>query len=84
MSTGRSAMRHIQGVSRDQITLFPESLDEYITDDNPVRFLDAFVNAMDLQNIGFNRGVPEETGRPPYDPADIGGRVPTTHYLLGR
>lgn len=64
-------MRHIQGVSRDQITLFPESLDEYITDDNPVRFLDAFVNAMDLQNLGFKRAVPEETGRPPYDPADL-------------
>ena len=64
-------MRHIQGHSRDQITLFPESLDEYITDDNPVRFLDAFVNAMDLQNRGFKRAVPEETGRPPYDPADL-------------
>ena len=38
-------MRHIQGHSRDQITLFPDSLDEYITDDNPVRFLDAFVKA---------------------------------------
>lgn len=64
-------MRHIQGLSRDQITLFPGSLDEYITDDNPVRFLEAFVNAMDLQNIGFKRAVPEETGRPPYDPADL-------------
>lgn len=64
-------MRHIQGHSRDQITLFPESLDEYIADDNPIRFLDAFVNAMDLQNIGFKRAVPEETGRPPYDPADL-------------
>ena len=38
-------MRHIQGHSRDQITLFPESLDEYITDDKPVRFLDVFVKA---------------------------------------
>ena len=64
-------MRHIQGHSGDHITLFPESLDEYITDDNPVRFLDAFVNAMDLQNLGFKRAVPEETGRPPCDPADL-------------
>lgn len=64
-------MRHILGLSRDQITLFPESLDEYITDDNPVRFLDAFVNAMDLQNLSFKRALPEETGRPPYDPADL-------------
>ena len=64
-------MRHIQGPGRDHITLFPDSLDEYITDDNPVRFLDAFVNAMDLQNLGFKRAVPEETGRPPYDPADL-------------
>ena len=38
-------MRHIQGHSGDQTTLFPESLDEYITDDHPVRFLDAFVKA---------------------------------------
>ena len=56
-------MHHIQGHSRDQITLFPESLDEYITDDNPVRFLDAFVNAMDLQNLGSRlRGVENECG----------------------
>ena len=64
-------MRHIQGHSRDQITLCPESLDEYITDDNPVRFLDAFVSATDLQNLGFKRAAPEETGRPPCDPADL-------------
>ena len=38
-------MRHIQGHSRDHITLFPESLDEYTTDDHPARFLDAFVKA---------------------------------------
>ena len=42
-------MRHIQGFSWDQVTLFSESLDEYITEDKPVRFLDAFVNAMDLK-----------------------------------
>ena len=71
-------MRHIQGHSREHITLFPESLDDYITDDHPVRFLDAFVNAMDLQNLGFKRAVPEETGRPPCDPADLPKR-----YLYG-
>ena len=64
-------MRHIQAIRMDQITPFPESLDEYITDDNPVRFLDAFANALDLKNHGFKEAAPEETGRPPYDPADL-------------
>jgi transposase len=51
--------------------MFPESLDEYIADDSPVRFIDAFVDSLDLQALGFERAVPEERGRPPYHPGDL-------------
>jgi transposase len=61
-------MGFIQGIARSQMVLFPESLDEYITDDNPVRFIDAFVENLDLRALGFERVVPKETGRPPYSP----------------
>lgn len=64
-------MAYVQGVSRNQVVMFPESLDEYISDDNPVRFIDAFVDGLDLQVLGFKRAVPEERGRPPYDPGDL-------------
>lgn len=64
-------MGFIQGVHRNQPVMFPESLDEYIGDDNPVRFIDAFVDSLDLQALGFEGAVPEETGRPPYRPGDL-------------
>jgi transposase len=61
-------MDHIQGADRDQLTLFPEALDDYIAQDNPVRFVDAFVDSLDLQGLGFTHALPAETGRPPYHP----------------
>jgi len=61
-------MGFVQGVHRDQLVMFPESLDEYIGGDNPVRFIDAFVESLDLRAMGFKRAVPAETGRPPYHP----------------
>jgi transposase len=64
-------MGFVQGVHRDQVVMFPESLDEYIADDNPVRFIDAFVDGLDLQELGFERAVPMERGRPPYHPGDL-------------
>lgn len=64
-------MRHIRGVARNQALLFPETIDEYITEDNPVRFIDAFVESLDLAEMGFERVEPAETGRPPYDPSDL-------------
>lgn len=64
-------MGFVQGVHRNQGVMFPESLDEYIVDDNPVRFIDAFVDNLDLQALGFERAVPEERGRPPYHPGDL-------------
>lgn len=64
-------MPHVQGVSRDAVVLLPPSLDEYIGADNPVRFLDAFVDQLDLQALGFARVIPAETGRPAYPPGDL-------------
>ena len=61
--------RFIAGENRSQSTLFPESLDEYIAQDNAVRVVDAFVNKLDLKALGFNRVEPNETGRPGYQPA---------------
>ena len=54
---------------RSQTTLFPECLDDWIDEDNPVRVIDAFVDAIDLGELGFDGVVPEATGRPAYHPA---------------
>ena len=62
-------MDYIEGSNRDQLLLFPQSLDEYVSDDNPVRFIDAFVESLDLETLGFKHAVLQETGRPPYHPA---------------
>ena len=64
-------MGHLAGLNREQLTLFPEALDDYIAPDNPVRFLDAFVETLDLEALGFQHAVPSETGRPPYHPGDL-------------
>ena len=61
--------RFIEGENRFQSTLFPESLEDYIADDNPVRVIDAFVDGLDLKQLGFDRAEPSETGRPGYEPA---------------
>ena len=64
-------MDYIRGANRNQVILFPESVEDYITEDNPVRFIDAFVSSLDLAAMGFNRAQPAETGRPAYDPGDL-------------
>jgi transposase len=62
-------MSYIEGTAREQYILFPEVINEYITEDNPVRFIDAFVDTLDLEEMGFARCQPAATGRPGYDPA---------------
>ncbi|MGH7418873.1 MAG: IS1182 family transposase, partial [Candidatus Rokuibacteriota bacterium] len=64
-------MAYIAGPDRTQAVLLPEVLDDYVTADNPVRFLEAFVAQLDLAALGFQRAVPAETGRPGYDPGDL-------------
>ena len=59
----------VAGVDRSQTTLFPASLEDYITEDNPVRAVDAFVDGLDLRKLGFASIDPLETGRPGYHPA---------------
>ena len=64
-------MPHVQGADRHEVLLFPEALDDYITPENPVRFIDAFVCNLDLAQLGFTHATPAQTGRPAYDPADL-------------
>ncbi len=61
--------RFIEGVDRVQSTLFPECLDDWVGEENPVRVIDVFVDELDLGGLGFDRAVPEATGRPGYHPA---------------
>ena len=61
--------RFIEGENRLQSTLFPERLDDYITEDNAVRVVDAFVEKLDLLSLGFDGVEPSATGRPAYHPA---------------
>jgi len=64
-------MDHITGVAREQLILFPEAIEDYVSADNPVRFLDAFVESLETRGLGFKHATVEETGRPPYDPKDL-------------
>lgn len=64
-------MPFIPGSDRSSVLLFPEALDDYITAENPVRFIDAFVSSLDLAQLRFIRSQPAHTGRPAYDPADL-------------
>jgi transposase len=61
----------VEGVDRSQSTMFPASLDDYVTEDNPVRAVDAFVDGLDLKKLGFTTVDPRETGRPGYHPATM-------------
>ena len=64
-------MAHIAGEERSQLLLLPDSVDDYMGPENPVRFIDAFVDGLDLEGAGFQRVDPKATGRPGYDPADL-------------
>src|SRR4030042_1455662 len=61
--------RFVEGVDRGQITLFPECLEDWIGECNPVRVVDVFVDELDLAGLGFDGVDPEATGRPSYHPS---------------
>ncbi|WP_162234120.1 transposase, partial [Pseudomonas coronafaciens] len=61
--------RFIQGEHRGQSSLLPESLDYYVSDTNPVRIVDVFVDELDQGKLGFEGIITADTGRPPYHPA---------------
>jgi transposase len=64
-------MAYIQGEGRAQGTLFPVVLDELVPPDHICRVIDAFVERLDMKQLGFGRAQPAETGRPGYDPRDL-------------
>ncbi len=64
-------MRYIQGQDRNQATMFPAVMDDYIAEDNPVRFIDAYVDSLDLSELGFTYANPNDIGRKPYNPGDL-------------
>ena len=61
--------RFVEGVDREQGSLFPEQLEDYVAEDNPVRVVEAFVEALDLGELGFSGVDPAATGRPSYHPS---------------
>ena len=61
----------VEGIDRSQRTLFPAMLDDYVAEDNPVRAVDAFVEGLDLDKLGFGRVEPLEKGRPSYHAATL-------------
>ena len=64
-------MRHVEGTDRHQTTLLPESLDDFVDASHPVRVIDAYVDTLDTQALGFDKATPKETGRKPYHPGDL-------------
>jgi transposase len=63
--------RFVEGIDREQATLFPECLEDWIDQDNPVRAIDTFVDKLDLCELGFDGVAPEATGRPSYHPSGL-------------
>ena len=61
--------RFVQGEARSQISFLPECLDDYVAENNPVQLVEAFVNALTLDKLGFIGTVPKATGRPSYHPS---------------
>src|SRR6516162_9399881 len=61
--------RFVEGIDRGQATMFPECLEDWIDENNPVRVIDAFVDKLDLSGLGFDGVAPEATGRPSYHPS---------------
>ncbi len=62
---------HVEGLNRDQTALFPDTLEGYVDKENPVRFIDAFVDSLNMESSGFKHSILAEVGRPSYDPSDL-------------
>jgi len=61
--------RFVEGTDRGQTTLFPECLEDWVDENNPVRVIDIFVDELELGELGFDGVAPEDTGRPSYHPS---------------
>ncbi|WP_139172682.1 transposase, partial [Onishia taeanensis] len=64
-------MRHLQGQPRSQTSLLPPSIEEYVPENHPVRVIDAFVESLDVIEMGFDKARTAATGRRPYHPGDL-------------
>lgn len=64
-------MPYIQGEDRNQIILFPESIDEYISENSVVRIIDEYIEQLDVEKLGFKFAKSPSVGRPPYNPKDM-------------
>jgi len=64
-------MAYITGEAREQVTMFPVTLEELIPENHVCRVIEAFVNRLEMGKLGFVRSEPAETGRPGYDPRDL-------------
>ncbi len=64
-------MGYIEGEDRNQIILFPESIDEYVSDNNSIRIIDEYIKQLDLESLHFQRAATPSLGRPPYHPKDM-------------
>jgi len=62
---------YITGSDRNQTVMFPPLVDDYVSNDNPVRFIEAYVENLDLSDLGFTHSIPKLTGRPSYAPSDL-------------
>ena len=71
LATLESRMTHVSGFERDQLLLLPEAVDDYVGSDNPVRFIDTFVDGLGLGAAGFLRVEAKAMGRPGYAPGDL-------------
>jgi len=66
-----NTMNYLRGPDRLEVQLLPACLDDYVGPECPARFIDAYVEGLDFQKLGFRHAQPAETGRPPYHPADL-------------
>jgi len=64
-------MPYIQGEKREQLTLTPMCLDDYVEPDNICRVINAYINSLDMADLGFKYALTKDTGRPPYNPASM-------------
>ena len=62
---------HVNGTNRSQTVFFPDTIDKYVDRENPVRFIDAFVDSLNLEKLSFKHSVLADTGRPSYNPSDL-------------
>jgi len=64
-------MEFISGEDRNQIILLPDNVDDYVDENNTVRVIEAYINSLDMEQLGFSKPAPNDTGRPMYNPKDL-------------